>query len=167
MEGERRQQRDRSWDYRDVGVWGWLAIDWGSFQLRLVETINQIAVNIMNPIEQSRIIAATLILKDYFGDYLLQVYETFEECEKTNDYSKLGSLSALTTFYFGQEIREKDESKLSDAIYYVFEAYRVILTMQKTSEEKDRINAAIKEVRIREQAFMMRFYKEDIEKIKE
>ncbi|WP_414588976.1 hypothetical protein [Scytonema sp. PCC 10023] len=120
----------------------------------------------MSPIEEFKMIAATLILKDYFGNYLLQVYEVFEDCEKSNDYSKLGSLSAFSTFYLGQRIREKDEAKLSDDVYYVFEAYRVILTMDKTAEEKTRINADIDRAREQETKFMMKFYREDILKDK-
>ncbi len=118
-------------------------------------------------INESRLMAANLTLNKYFGSHIWQVYPVLEECEKTKEYSRLRSLSAFATFYFGQRIHEKNASVLEDDVYFVFEAYKTILTMDKEADEIEAINAAIDGYHVSEAECMLRFHKEDILKIKD
>lgn len=118
-------------------------------------------------INESRLIAATLILNKYFGRYIWQVYPVLEEFEKTKEYPLLSSLSAFTTFYFGQQIHEKSASVLEDDVYSLFEAYKSILTMDKEADEIEAINKAIDDCTKLEVEHMLNFHKEDILKIKD
>ena len=113
-------------------------------------------------INESRLIAATLTLKEYFGNMIWHVYPVLKECDETKKYFLLGTLSAFATFYLGQVICVEDQDTLVDDVYFLFEAYKTLLTIDKEPDEIEMITAAIDKCGEREIQCMLSFYRKDI-----
>ncbi len=115
-----------------------------------------------NAIDESRLIAATLTLKEYFGEMIWHVYPVLKECDETKKYFLLGTLSAFAKFYLGQVVCVENQNTLVDDVYFLFEAYKTLLTIDKEPNEIEMITAAIDKYRERETESLLSFYRRDI-----
>ena len=116
----------------------------------------------LKSIKASKIQWANSIIYHYFGIYALHVYTALENYD--TEPNQISSLMAFSTIYFGQKIREKDLSQIEDGAYYIYEVYKILLTIDLEDEEK--INAINEDLDLRlkkELAYLVKFHKEDIE----
>jgi len=116
----------------------------------------------LKSIKASKIQWASSVIYQYFGIYALNVYKVLENYD--TQPLQINSVMAFSTIYFGQRIREKELSKIEDGVSSIYEAYKILLTIDIEDEEKiSVINRDIDEMCRQELKCMVKFHKEDIE----
>jgi hypothetical protein len=116
-------------------------------------------------IKASRIHWASLTLHKYFGDYTHEVYKVLENFEVGEH--NLNPCMAFSTIYFGQRIQETELSKIEDGSYFIYEAYKILLTIDIEDEEiVQSITQQVDEEYRQELKCLIKFHREDILGIK-
>lgn len=116
-------------------------------------------------IKASKIHWASLTIHKYFGNYARELYKILENYEVGKH--DLNSCMSFSTIYFGQRIQETELSKIEDGTYFIYEAYKILLTIDIEDEEiAQSIIQDIDEMYRQELKNLTKFHEEDVLGIK-